>query len=361
MPFLAAGMAASGIAGGILSGNATKDAAQSAQAQQQQALVALFSKLDSVGMPPDQSARIILQQYQQAGTLTPALMEQLKTAQSQFSGIKQNQQATQMQSQALTRMSQMGQAGLTPDEMAQNRQLQMQAAQQGNAADQSIIQNMAQRGIQGGGAELAARLSAAQNMANTSSTAADQVSAQAQQRALQAIAQGSSMAGQLENQTFGEQAQQASAGDQMHRFNIQNQMAINQQNVSAQNQAQAANLANKQQISNQNVGNYNQESYNQLQRQNQQWQEKLALAQSYSQPLQAYGKAGAQGALRQGDAESSMLAGAFGGGISALGKAFKGSNNSSFGNGNNVTNSSNGANGASVGAGIDPNAGLPNF
>ena len=39
----------------------------------------------------------------------------------------------------------------------------------------------------------------------------------------------------------------------MQRFNIQNQLGVQQQNTNAANQAQAANLANNQNISNQNT------------------------------------------------------------------------------------------------------------
>jgi hypothetical protein len=278
--------------GEIIGGLTGQEHSQAAGDAQKAAINQMIAKLDAVGMPPDQSAKLILDQYRQAGILTPDLMNQVQQQTSQFAQLKTNQPTLDVQMQALQRMSQLGQAGLTADERSQQRLLQQQNQQANNANQQSIIQNMAARGIQGGGAEIASRLGASQNAANQGSSAADQVSAMAQQRALQAIAQSGGMAGQINQQQFGQQATIAGAQDQMNRFNVQNQMAINQQNVNTQNQAQAANLANAQQISNANVGATNQEQYDQLARQRQLWQEKMQYAGAYAAPLQAYGQAG---------------------------------------------------------------------
>jgi hypothetical protein len=266
---------AAGATGGVLSADSVRNASTTAGDAQKAAISQMIAKLDAVGMPPDQSAKLILDQYRQAGILTPDLMNQVQQQTSQFAQLKTNQPTLDVQMQALQRMSQLGQAGLTPDERSQQRLLQQQNQQANNANQQSIIQNMQARGIQGGGAEIASRLGASQNAANQGSSAADQVSSMAQQRALQAIAQSGGMAGRINQQQFGQQATIAGAQDQMNRFNVQNQMAINQQNVNAANQAQAANLANSQQISNANVGATNQEQYDQLARQRQLWQEKM--------------------------------------------------------------------------------------
>lgn len=327
--------AAGGIAGGIAGGDANRESYTEAGDAQKAAILQMIDKLDKVGMPPDQSARLILNQYQQAGILTPQLEAMVHDQISQFGNIKQNTQATNFQSDALKRMSQLGQAGITPDERAQMRQLQSQAAQQGNSAQQAIVQNLAQRGMQGSGAEIAARLGASQNASNQASNSADQVSSMAAQRALQAMASGSNLAGQMEQQNFGEQATMANAQDQMNRFNTQNQMAINQRNVAANNNAQAANLANAQNISNQNVGQNNKELYNQLDRQRQNWVDKLAYAKAYQDPLGSYGKAASAQAYGEGQARADQIAGAFGAGSSFFGgkggQALFGSLNSSGG------------------------------
>jgi hypothetical protein len=323
MSLLAAGMVGSGLVSGLLGASAQRDAANAAADAQKAALAGYFYKLDQVGMPPDQSAAVILEQYKQAGILTPELEQQIKSAASEFSNIKQNKQAVEFQSQALRRMSDLGRAGLTEDERAQYRQLQADAARQAEAQQQSIIQNLAARGQGGGGAEIAARLGAAQAAAQRSSESADRISSIAAQRALQAIASGGSLAGQMEAQDFGEQAQRASAADVMNRFNIQNQMGVEQRNVASKNAAQASNLQNLQNIQNMNVSQTNQEKYNQLQRQRQNWLDKLNYAQAYSQPMQAYGQVGANQAQQIGQSQANMWQGlgqAFTGGMGYMGQ-----------------------------------------
>lgn len=275
---------------------------QAAGDAQKEAIGQMIAKLDSVGMPPDQSAAIILDQYKQAGLLTPQLEQQVKDSVSSFQGIKTDQASRNMQTQALQRMAQYGKAGLTPDERAVLNQSRQSVQRDNEAKQQQIIQNMAARGQGGGGAELAARLAASQGSADQASQQADSVSSMAAQRALQAIGAQSNMAGQLRTQDFGEEATKANAQDQMNRFNVQNQMAINQRNTTVGNQAQAANLMNAQDLSNKNVGQNNQEKYNQLNRQRQNWLDKMSYAQAYMNPLGAYGQAHAG----QEDAKAKM-------------------------------------------------------
>lgn len=302
-----------GLAGGILSADENRSASTDAGNAQKSAISAMIAKLDAVGMPPDQSAALILDQYKQAGILTPQLESQIHDSISQFSNIKRDDATRSMQVNALKQMSQYGKAGLTPDERAAMRLAQNDVQRQNEANQQSIIQNMQSRGMQGSGAEMAARLGGAQGSANNASEQADRVSSMAAQRALAAISQGNTMAGQLRTQDFGEEGTKASAQDQMNRFNTQNQMAINQRNVATGNRDQEANLINKQSISNANTGQNNQEKYNQLQRQRQGWLDKMQYAQAYQSPLREYGNASAQQAYGEDKARSQGISSAFGG------------------------------------------------
>lgn len=319
MPWLAAGMVGAGALGGILGGSAQKAAAQESADAMKAMYSAYIAKLDAVGMPPDQSAAIILNQYKQAGTLTPELEQLIQASASEYNQIKTDQKLRDVQNEALTRMAAMGRAGLTPDERAAMRQEQARIAQQGQATQQSIIQNLAARGQAGGGAEIAARLGASQAAAQQGSEAADRASAIAAQRALQAISSSGGMAGQMEQQQFGEQAQRAQAADVMNRFNVEAQIGRQQRNVAASNAAQAANLANLQRIRDMNVQQANQELYNQQARQRQYWADKLAYAQSYGAPLGGMGQAQAQAAQQAGQAQANMIGGIFGGLQSGLG------------------------------------------
>ncbi len=365
MALVGAGIAASGLIGGLLSSGAQKSAASNALNAQQAAINQYITQLNSVGMPPNQAAQIILDQYKSAGTLTPELEQYINAGASQMSTATGNAQAQQTQMQALQRMSQVGQAGMTPQEMAQQRQMQQQVQSNLQGNQQSIIQNMAARGQGGSGAEVAARLGAAQQAANTGSSAADQTGATAYQQQLAAQAAAGQLGGSIESQTFAEQSARAQTEDQMKRFDTANQLAVQQQNTSAQNQAQAANLANAQQISNANVAGYNQEQYNAMDRANKEWQEKLNLAQSYAAPFTALGSAGATAAQNYGNAQSAGYTAATGGitsGLTAYGSLL---HNYGSGSGTGSINTgsvySGGNGGFSAGSGINPNAGLPSF
>lgn len=310
MPWaLAGGMAASGIASGLLGAGAQKAAAREAADAMKAMYGQYIAKLDAVGMPPDQSAAIILNQYKEAGQLTPELEQLIQASASEYNQIKTDQKLRDIQNQALERMSVMGRAGLTPDERAAMRQAQAQVAQQGQATQQAIIQNLAARGQAGGGAEIAARLGASQAASQQMSEAADRASAMGAQRALQALASTGGMAGQMEQQRFGQEAQRAQAADVMNRFNVEAQIGRQQRNIAASNVAQAANLQNLQRIRDANVAQANQELYNQQARQRQYWADKLQYAQSYGMPLGGMAQASAQQAQQVGQATANMWQG----------------------------------------------------
>jgi hypothetical protein len=275
--------------GSIIGGLIGADNQQAAADHQKNAVMQILAKLDAVGMPPDRSAAIILEQYQQQGLLTPQLEAQIQASASEFQNIKSDSSLRDTQKQALQQMSRYGKAGLTPEERAEMQKSRQSVQRDLEAKQQQITQNLAARGQGGGGSEIAQRLLASQSGADRASEEGDRVSSLASQRALQAISQSAGMAGSLRQQDYGEQTDRAAAMDQMNRFNTENQMNINQRNVSAGNVAQTANLANKQSISNQNVAGANNEKYDQVQRQRQNWLDKLNYAQAYASPLTNYG------------------------------------------------------------------------
>lgn len=302
-----------GLVGGLLGANQAREGATAAGDAQKAAILQMIAKLDQVGMPPDQSAAVILDQYRQAGILTPALEAQVVQLGSEFKNIKTDQAVRGQQVQALRQMSQLGSVGMTADERALNRQQQADVQRDLEAKQQQIIQNLAARGQAGGGAEIAARLGASQGSAQQASESADRVSALAAQRALQAIMQSSNMAGQLREGDFSEESAKARAGDEMSRFNTQNQMAINQRNTASSNVAQTGNLENLQRIGDLNVGQANEEKYNQLARQRQFWNDKLRYAQAYAGPLQDFGQASANQARGESSARQKAIGEGFGG------------------------------------------------
>jgi hypothetical protein len=324
MPWVAAAAAAMNMAGGIIGGQSQRDAATQAGDAQKKAMLAYIDKLDKVGMPPDQSALLILDQYQQAGILTPQLEQQLQDTVNEFKNIKTNEAARNQQIQVLRQMAQYGRAGLTPDEAAEMRKARQGVQQDLEAKQQQIIQNLAARGQAGSGAEIAARLGASQAAADRASEESDRVSSLAQQRALQALIQQSGMANQLRGQDFSEDSARAEAQNVMNRFDRQNQIGIGQRNVHSQNLAQESNLQNLQRIKDSNVEQSNKEKYNQLQRQRQNWLDKLDYARAYQAPLTDYGDAAARQASGEQQAVGKMWSEGLGGAAKGMMSMFGG-------------------------------------
>lgn len=283
------GGAASGL-GTILGGIAGSSASSGDMAAAQQAATEGYRKLLDLGYAPDTAKAIVLQQFQQTGKLTPQMIQAVNLGVSQASQVQTDPALQQAQMQALQSLQQQGKGGMNMQEQANLAQIQNQLGNQEKAQQASIMQNMAQRGLGGGGAELAARLSAQQGGANQASQAGLQMAGQAQQNALQALMQGGQLGGQMQAQQFGQNMQKANAADQFSRFNVQNQQAVQAANVAAANQAQGANLANQQQISNANTMAANQE----LQRQRQ------AQLQDYQASV-GYGTAAANAGQKQAD------------------------------------------------------------
>lgn len=244
-----------GIAGNIFD-NGDED-------KQRQAMQDALKAIQGVDVPNIDEQKLALENYESAGELTPEMEAAIKADPSLMAGISTDPRLKDAQLQALTQMQQLGTTGLTSQDREALNQERRQTAQDANAQDQSILQNMASRGMAGGGAELAARLNSAQASANRAGQQGDSIASMAQQKALQAMAQAGSMGGQMQQQEFNQKSAQAQAQDAINMFNTQNRQSIGNTNVQMANQAQASNLANKQGLMNQNTQTQNyQQQYN---------------------------------------------------------------------------------------------------
>lgn len=279
------GMAiASGVApivGGILANSANKKAMAAAQA----ALAEARDIIDKVGAPPDLSAKIIMEKFQQAGILTPEMEEAINLGVSQVSQIQEDAQLREAQISALSELKKRGRAGLTPEERAEWNKSRQSVQKDLEAKNQQIKQDLAMRGQAGSGAEIAARLLSSQEAADRASEEGDRISAAASARALQAISNAGSLGGDIRGQDFQIGSAKAGAADEFNRFNVENQIGREQRNVGARNMGQEYNLTNKQQISNQNVSTENQERQRQVEAKRQNWLDNLAYAQARANPL----------------------------------------------------------------------------
>lgn len=127
--------------------------------------------------------------------------------------------------------------GMTAQDRANMQRLQNQTAQSNKGRQDAILQNRASRGMAGSGDELLAQLASSQAATNQQSAQSLDISAMAQQRALEAILNKGQAAGNLRSQDVQEAARRAEAEDAIARFNAQNSLAANQWNAGTQNQA----------------------------------------------------------------------------------------------------------------------------
>lgn len=193
--------------------------------------------------------------YQQVATLNPEIESAVTLGPSEMGGIATDPALRQAQLKALSKLQEVGDAGGRDAQfMADQARLESDVNTNLQGQQGAIMQNMATRGMSGGGSEMVARQMAAQQASNKQAQMAMDLNAQAQQRALQAIMQGGQLGGQMQSQDFSQAAQKAQAADAISRFNAQNLQQVNSNNVNTKNQAQQWNATGAQNTANQNTG-----------------------------------------------------------------------------------------------------------
>lgn len=256
----------------------------------QDAMNAAYQQILSVGAPPDLSKEIIRDQLKQVGIYSPQLEDSITQETSKLAQIQEDPKLKDAQMQALQGLQQRGAQGLTAQERGAFNETRRNVEKEAEAKRQQVIQNLAQRGLAGGGAEIAAQLGASQSGDERLSEEGDRLAASAAQNALQATAQAGQLGGQIRGQDFSVNSAKAQAADELNRFNVSNQIARQQRNVANENQAQQQNLATQQQISNYNTQQANEERLRQAQAQRQNWQDQMSAAQARSNSLLGQGQ-----------------------------------------------------------------------
>lgn len=305
MPWIAAIAAVGSAAIGAATSAAQRDAANNA-------LNNAMQQINAVGAPPDLAQQIVLQQFKQAGVLTPELAQTFQQGASQLNNYQNNQQTTQAQVAALQGLQARAQGGLTAEDRAAIANEVQGANQQIQSNRQAIIQSLQQRGQNTQGAEIAAQLAAAQAGGNQMANQGLQTAGLASQQALSALGQSGQLAGQMQAQQFSQAAQQAAAQNAINQFNTQNAQAIQNQNVAAQNQAQYYNVGNQQNLANANVSQQNAEAQREVQAQQQMYQDALQRAQAAASTALGVAPQYMAGANQQAQAWSNIGTGASG-------------------------------------------------
>jgi hypothetical protein len=282
---MAAGaVAAIGSVGGALIGDRRAKKQQAAANAARAQALAQFADIET---PEVEDHELFYEMLQSAGDLTPQQEAYVGDVVSELENLDPRLRQAQMQ--ALSQIAGVAEeGGLTPADMAMQRELAREVESAAQARDAAILQDMAQRGVAGSGMELAARLRGAQGATERMASEDDKLLAQALNRQMQASQQAANMAGNVRGADVGE----AQAMDAIRRFNLMNQQNLQGRNVDRGNQAQQFNLTNRQRIADQNVAMRNQQQEANKALLQQQFSNQLALAQGRAgQHSQAAGAA----------------------------------------------------------------------
>jgi hypothetical protein len=204
------------VAGGLMGYLTRPDLSASTQSAKLQALTALLNR-------PPEIPEVELQKYSTPEAL--AYLGNFTPEELQATGLPAgviNQAMRNKQLQALGGVEELSQTGLSAIDRAALSEIQNEIAMQERGQRESILQNMAQRGLSGSGQELAAQLQSSQAASQLASQQGLQQAAQAQRARVDALSNLSNMATGIESTDFQRQAQKAQAQDVINQFNTQN-------------------------------------------------------------------------------------------------------------------------------------------
>lgn len=252
-PWGAAIGAGLGIAGSLFGADQAAKERAAAERARQQAL-ALYS---GISVPEIEQMMINLGQYQNVGSLDPALEQLVGLGPTAMEGISSDPRLRDQQVAALEGISGLASGQPTQADLAGFELARQNSAAEMQARNNQVLQDMQQRGQGGSGAELIAKLT--NNQSGTQMLQKAQLEqAQAMQQArMQALQQQAGMAGNLREQDYGEAANLAKARDAIAQFNAQNAQGVNSRNTGTRNDASKYNLTNQQNTANMNTETQN--------------------------------------------------------------------------------------------------------
>ena len=235
------------VAGGLMGYLTKPDLSASTNSAKLQALTALINR-------PPEIPEIEFQKYSTPEAL--AYLGNFTPEELQATGLPSgviNQAMRQKQLQALGGVEQLSQTGLSAIDKAALTEIQNEIANQERGQRESILQNMAQRGLSGSGQELAAQLQSSQSAAQIASQQGIQQAAQAQQARVNALNNLSNMATGIEQTDFERQTQKAQAQDIINQFNVQNRNTAGLRNLQTQQDLVSMNAQERNRIAQANI------------------------------------------------------------------------------------------------------------
>jgi hypothetical protein len=179
---------------------------------------------------------------------TPVEYEVDEQKVTEKASLKTDPMLNQMRATILDDLYRKAQGGMSDQDLESLLKIQQTAAATQQAANNTAMQNLQQRGIYSSGAEIASRLAASQSSANNALDRGLALRAQQSDRANSALENLSRM----QQNTFNQMADITTAQDQINQFNAMNQTNANKLNTDAFNMNNNKNveIANRQQDAN---------------------------------------------------------------------------------------------------------------
>lgn len=272
-----------GVAGNVLS-QGDRDAAN----DQIKQITDLYANLKT---PDIEQMKVDLQDYATGPSYTAKedTAEQLAMSDA-LQNIQLDPRLKQTQMNALETLNKIAGSGFTPDEL--NALQEQRSAREGDLTSKlkAIQQQQEMRGVANSDMGIAQKMMEAQSSSNRGAADARALEAEAFKRSLQAITQGSDLAGQIDNTDYARQANLAQNLNQRELTNLQQRAGVNASNVDRFNDALRMNISRQQGVSDKNVDlSNNQQQYN-----------KQLLQQDFqNQQAKVAGLAGAKNAQAQ--------------------------------------------------------------
>lgn len=199
-----------------------------------------------------------LQQYVQAGLMTPAQAAAVLQQSNAYDNVTGNSTANQASMDALSGLQEIADTkGLDPQAEAQMAQTESQLNQTLQGQRLSIMDQMAAKGIPTSLMGVSEQLASAGQDAEQAHQDAMQANSDAATRALQALEASGTMGQSIEQEQFSEQAQKAAAQNAIDQWNAMNSTNVNLANAASKQQANMYNEQNAQAVSNANTQNAN--------------------------------------------------------------------------------------------------------
>lgn len=284
-----------------------------------EALENAMKEYEQLGKAPDLSNPIILQGFQQAGLLTPELIQQSNLNADQKTELLESPEGKKNQNYALNALKDMSATGLTATDRAAYNKLRNQTASDTQAKTNQILQDQAMRGQASSGNALAAQLMANQGASQEASAQADRLAAQATEARQSALGKFADMSGSMRNTDLGVQKFNTENELARQKFLDQNSLSRQAANVAAKNAANETNLNRQQGTSDKNVAMQNQELYRQADAKRQSWLDNLNLANAKAGVYKAQAGQASSDAANQAQNDANRTAGIVG----AVGSAAK--------------------------------------